>query len=202
MAYSKRDYTTKEEREKLVIDKGTTPSKTNSFNKNKIVEYMSQPNIREFNAIVVSKSFSKIDTKQKGRPMIFANREECKNEIEGYFKLCYDYKVIPTISSMALYLGLNRDSLYDHIKNPSSDFSDILKNAVDTCQSYQELPALDGTLSAPTWIFTAKNYFNMKDSQDVNISATNQPQTNQNTINAIREQIALESDKKTIEYKG
>ena len=201
MAYSKRDHTTKEEREQLVIDRGTTPSKTNSFNKNKIVEYMSQPNIREFNAIVVDKSFSKIDTKRKGRPMIFTNREECKNEIEGYFKLCYDYKVIPTISSMALYLGLNRDSLYDHIKNPSSDFCDILKNAVDTCQSYQELPALDGTLSAPTWIFTAKNYFNMKDTQDVNVSATNQQQTNPNTLNAIKEQIALESENKVIEYK-
>ena len=190
MAYSKRDYTTKEEREKLVIDKGNP---TNS-KLNKIVDYMSQPNIREFNAIVVSKSFSKIDTKRKGRPMIFNSREECKNEIEGYFKLCYDYKVIPTISSMALYLGLNKDSLYDHIKNPSSDFCDLLKNAVDTCQSYQELPALDGTLSAPTWIFTAKNYFGMKDTQDVSISATNQPQTNPNTINAIKEQIQLEHD--------
>lgn len=201
MAYSKRDYTTKEEREKEFINKATKPSKTNSFNINKITEYMSQPNIREFNAIVVDKSFSKIDITRKGRPQPFKSREECLNEIEGYFKLCYDYKVIPTISSMALYLGLNRDTLYDHVKNESSDFSDILKKAIDTCQSYQELPALDGTLSAPTWIFTAKNYFNMKDSQDVNISATNQPQINANTMDAIKEQISLENDPKIIDMK-
>ena len=112
--------------------------------------------------------------------------------------MCYDYNVLPTISSMALYLGMNRQYLYDTISTQTSDFSDILKNAVDTCQSYQELPALDGTLSAPTWIFTAKNYFNMKDTQDVNLSATNQQQTNPNTLNAIKDQIALENGDHTL----
>lgn len=196
MGYNtRRNYTTQEERNKQVIDKGNP---TNS-KLNKIVEYMSQPNIREFNAIVVDKAFSKIDTTRKGRPSIFSSREECKNEVEGYFKLCYQYSVIPTISSLALYLGYSRDSLYDSMNNETCDFSDILKNAVQMCQSYQELPALDGTLSAPTWIFTAKNYFGMKDTQDVNVSATNNIQTSTQTINAIKEQISSESDTKLID---
>lgn len=194
MAHSRRDIYTQEERKQQVIDKGNP---TNS-KLNKIVEYMSQPNIREFNAIVVSKSFDRLKKSNKGRPQLFASREECIEEVEGYFKLCYDYKVIPTISSMALYLGFNRDSLYASMNENVYDYSDILKNAVLTCQSYQELPALDGTLSAPTWIFTAKNYFNMKDTQDVNLSATNQPQTNPNTLNAIKDQIALENGDHTL----
>ena len=194
MGYSRRDYTTKEERINQVLDKG------NPINSklNKVVEYMSQPNIKDFNAIVVSKSFDKLKKSNKGRPQLFGSREECIEEVEGYFKLCYDYNVLPTISSMALYLGMGRQHLYDTINTQTSDFSDILKNAVDTCQSYQELPALDGTLSAPTWIFTAKNYFNMKDTQDVNLSATNQPQTNPNTLNAIKDQIALENGDHTL----
>ena len=194
MGYSRRDYTTKEERINQVLDKGNP---TNS-KLNKVVEYMSQPNIKDFNAIVVSKSFDKLKKSKTGRPQLFASREECIEEVEGYFKLCYDYNVLPTISSMALYLGMNRQYLYDTISTQTSDFCDILKNAVDTCQSYQELPALDGTLSAPTWIFTAKNYFNMKDTQDVNLSATNQPQTNPNTLNAIKDQIALENGDHTL----
>ena len=190
MGYSKRDYTTKEERIQEVLNKG------NAKTKSKIVEYMSQPNIREFNAIVVDNNFKKMreDIKSgvRGRPQLFKSREECQEEVEGYFKLCYDYQVIPTISSMCTYMGMSRDRLYETIKEQNNDFCDILKSAVETCQSYQELPALDGTLSAPTWIFTAKNYFGMKDTQDVSISATNQQQIGNNSINAIKEQITQE----------
>ena len=198
MPQSRRAYTTQEERAQEVINRG------NPINSklNKLVEYMSQPNIREFNAIVVSKSFERLKKSNKGRPISYASREECLEEVEGYYKLCHDYNVLPTISSMALYLGFNRDSLYEYAKNEAYDFSDILKNAINTCQAYQEAPALDGTLSAPTWIFTAKNYFNMKDTQDVNVSATNQTQTNPNTLNAIKEQIQLENeDVKLIDIK-
>lgn len=191
MGYSKRDYTTQEERAKMVIEK--EPSKK----LNKITEYMSQPNIKQFNALIVDNNFKKmrenIKSGIKGRPQIFKSREECQEDVEGYFKLCYDYEVIPTIASMCVYMGMSRDRLYETIKEPDNDFCDILKSAVETCQSYQELPALDGTLSAPTWIFTAKNYFGMKDTQNVDISATNQQQTNTNTINIIKEQIASEN---------
>ena len=198
MAQSRRAYTTQEERKQDVLNKGNP---TNS-KLNKLVEYMSQPNIREFNAIVVSKSFERLRKRPKGRPMTYGSREECLEEVEGYFKLCHEYNVLPTISSMALYLGFTRESLYEYARNDAFDLTDILKNAIDTCQSYQEAPALDGTLSAPTWIFTAKNYFNMKDTQDVSISATNTPQTNPNTINAIKEQIQLErEDHKLIDMK-
>ena len=166
---------------------------------------MSQPNIREFNALVVDNNFRKMRENSasgnKGRPQLFNSREECLEEIEGYFKLCYDYKVIPTVASMTTYLGMGRQYIYEIIANNTSDYSDILKNAIETCQSYQELPALDGTLSAPTWIFTAKNYFGMKDTQDVSISATNQQQNNTNTINAIKEQLALENNTTLIDTK-
>lgn len=193
--YSKRDYTTKEERAQMVIDKGNPKNSK----LNKITEYMKQPNVKEFNARVVDKSFK---NNRMGRPQIFDSREECEEEVQGYFKLCYDYDMIPTISSMALYFGITRDALYEHVSQEGSNFKDILKKAISTCQSYQELPALDGTLSAPTWIFTAKNYFGMKDTQNVDISATNQQQTNTNTINIIKEQIANENSNnfKVIEH--
>lgn len=195
MPTTRRNYTTQEERTKQVIDKGNP---TNS-KLNKLVDYMSQPNIREFNAIVVDKSFERLKKTNRGRPSIFSSRDECIEEVEGYFKLCYQYQVLPTIASLALYLGYGRETLYDYVRNDANDFSDVLKNAINTCQSYQELPALDGTLSAPTWIFTAKNYFNMKDTQDVSISATNQPQNNAQTINAIKEQITSENNAKLID---
>lgn len=194
MGYSKRDYTTKEEREKVVIEKGTP--KNSSLHK--IIDYMNQPNVKTFNALVTDKSFERLKN-NKGRPQIFSSREECIEEVEGYFKLCYDYGILPTIASMALYLGFNKDSLYANMSNPTCNFSDVLKNAVAACHSMQELPALDGTLAQPTYIFNAKNYFGMKDTQDVSISATNQQQNNTQTIDAIKNQIQLENQQ-VIDY--
>jgi len=189
MASSKRDYTTKEERERMVIEKGNP--KNSSLHK--IIDYLSQPNVKEFNALVIDKSFDRLKSGNTGRPQIFKSREECISEVEGYFKLCYDYDILPTIASMALYLGFNRDSLYANIHNPTCSYSDVLKNAVATCHSVQELPALDGTLAQPTYIFNAKNYYNMRDSQDINVSANTQNTYNYGNINAIKEQIASES---------
>ena len=190
MGYTtKRNYTTKEEREQMVIEKGNP--KNSSLNK--ISEYLSQPNVKAFNSIVTDKGFSRLDTK-KGRPTIFGSREECKEEVEGYFKLCYDYDMIPTIASMALYLGYSRDALYSHAANPMCDFSDVLKQAISTCQAYQEQPALEGRLSAPTYIFSAKNYFGMKDTQDISVSNGNQMQNSTSTMATIKEQIEMEQE--------
>jgi hypothetical protein len=189
MGYSKRDYTTKEEREQLVIEKGTPKNS----NLHKIIEYMQQPNIKEFNAIVTDKSFERL-RKNMGRPQIFVSREQAIEEIEGYFKLCYDYNVLPTIASLALYLGFNKDSLYANMHNTNCSFSDVLKNAVATCHSMQELPALDGTLAQPTYIFNAKNYFGMQDAQQIQVSAQQNTNNPTNTISAIKEQLLLEND--------
>lgn len=180
-----RKHTTKEERVNKVIEKGN-PAHSNL---NKISSYLSQPNVKEFNAILVDKAFK---TNRQGRPHIFESREECENEVTGYFKLCYDYDMIPTVSSLVLYLGMNRDTFYDNITNKMSDFSDVLKKALDTCHAYQEQPALEGRLVAPTWIFTAKNYFNMKDTQSIDFTANNGEQPTHNSINAIKDQIENE----------
>ena len=197
MAISKRDYTTKEERERLVISKG------HNQNKNKLSDYLSQPNVKAFNSIVVDTNFKKIraNLNGKGRPQLFKSREECQNEIEGYFKLCYDYDMIPTVASMSLYLGCNKDTIYDHINNPSSDYSDLLKNAVSTCLAYQESGVMSNEVPAVPFIFLGKQYYGFKDTQDVNILATNQIQNTANTINAIREQISNENENNLPSYK-
>lgn len=194
IGYSKRDYTTQEERTQLVIDKDKN-KRTNKIN-----DYLSQPNVKEFNAILVNKAFSRIDVNNKGRPQLFKDREQCKNEVEEYFKLCYKYDMLPTIASLSLYLGLGRQSLYEMSSTTTNDFSDILKHAIDTCQAYQETPAIDGSLSAPVWIFTAKNYFGLQDQQQINVSATSQTQSNPQTINAIKEQIANQNVANLIEH--
>lgn len=200
MAYSKRDYTTKEEREQEVIKKGNPTHSS----KSKLSEYLSQENVKSFNRIVVSKSFDRLREEKKngGRPKVFASDEECLNEIEDYFKLCDKYDIIPTIASLSLYLGVNRETLYNYANNPKLyTFSNVVKNAIDTCQSYQETAVLDGTIQSVPFIFLSKNYFGLKDQTDVNISASNQDNTiNSNTMATIKEQIAMEEEQKQLDY--
>ena len=199
MAYSKRDYTTKEERERMVIEKGNPKNSC----KSKLSEYLSQENVKCFNRIVVSKNFDRLREETKlGRKQIFSSNEECLNEIEDYFKLCDKYDMIPTIASLSLYLGVNRETLYNYANNHKSyTFSNIVKSAIDTCQSYQETAVLDGTIQSVPFIFLSKNYFGLKDQTDVNISANNQDNTiNSNTMATIKEQIAMEEEQKQLEY--
>ena len=197
MGYSKRDYTTKEERIEKTINKPVNQ------NKNKLSEYLSQPNVKAFNSICTSRMLEKMRTNinKGGRPAIFRDVEECQNEIEGYFKLCYDYDMIPTVASFCVYCGSNKDTIYDHINNKMSPFCDLLKNAVSTILSYQENGVMSNEVPSVPFIFLGKQYHGFTDSQNINISATNQPQLNTNNINAIKEQLILEDETKLIETK-
>lgn len=196
MAHSKRDIYTQEERTQQVIDR-KTPN-----NKLKMSEYLSQPNVKAFNSIITQRMLDKMQERVKnnvkGRPQLFNSTEECIEEIGGYFKLCYDYNMIPTVASFCVYLGANKDTIYDHINNKASDYCDLLKDAVSTILSYQETGVMSNEVPSVPFIFLGKNYHGFKDTQDVNLSATNQPQTNPNTLNAIKDQIALENGDHTL----
>lgn len=200
MAYtSKRDHTTKEERINAVVSK-----KINN-NKIKMSEYLSQPNVKAFNSIITDRMLTKMDERIKkgikGRPQLFKSVDECKEEIGGYFKLCYEYDMIPTVASFCVYIGSTKEYVYDHINNQASDFADLLKSAVSTILSYQETGVMSNEVPSVPFIFLGKNYHGFKDTQDVNVSATNQQQNNYQTLDAIKTQIAHEKDTKVIDIK-
>ena len=124
--------------------------------------------------------------------------------MEDYFKLCYDCNIIPTIASLSLYLGLNRETLYNYANNPKTyDYSNILRMAINTCQSYQETAVLDGSIPSVPFIFLSKNYFGLKDTTD--ISFNNNQDTNimnnTNTMQVIKEQIESEQQTQLLQYK-
>ena len=198
MPQSKRNTTTREERIQQVISKANP---TNS-SKSKLTEYLSQDNVKKYNSIVTSKSFDIVAS--RGYPRAFDSYEECLNEVEDYFKLCYECNIIPTIASLSLYLGLNRETLYNYANNPKIyDYSNILKLAINTCQSYQETAVLDGSIPSVPFIFLSKNYFGLKDTTDIAFNTNNQNDNtvNNNTMQTIKEQIELEKQSQLLDYK-
>ena len=197
---SMRNRTTKEEREKMVIDRGNP---TNS-SKSKMSEYLSQDNVKSFNRIVVSRNFDKLEEKHKNKSQqIFNNYDECLCDVEDYFKLCDKYNIIPTIASMSLYLGVNKETIYQYANNPKVyECSNILKTAIQTCQAYHENAFISGEIPPVAFIFYAKNYYGMKDQTDVRFNQDNQESNllNSNTMKTIKEQIELEKQTQLLEY--
>jgi hypothetical protein len=196
---SLRDRTTKEEREQMVIDRGN-PKGT----KSKMSEYLSQENVKSFNRIVVSRNFDKLEERHKSKSQqIFNSYEECRNDVEDYFKLCDRYNIIPTIASLSLYLGANRETIYQYANNPKTyECSNILKTAIQTCQAYHENAFMSGEVPPVAFIFYAKNYYGMKDQTDVRFNQDNQDNNliQSNTMETIKEQIELEKQAELLEY--
>ena len=197
---SMRYKTTKEEREKMVIDRGNP---TNS-SKSKMSEYLSQDNVKSFNRIVISRNFDKLEEKHKNKSQqIFNDYDECLSDVEDYFKLCDRYNIIPTIASMSLYLGVNKETIYQYANNPKVyECSNILKTAIQTCQAYHENAFISGEIPPVAFIFYAKNYYGMKDQTDVRFNQDNQESNllNSNTMETIKEQIELEKQNQLLEY--
>lgn len=178
--------TTKEERIEMVLNKKKNSCLNNGTDK--LTNYLSQENVKSFNMIMVDKSL-KTSSRQ-----IFSSREECFEEVSGYFKLCNDYNIAPTIASLCVYVGMHRDTLYSLSKSKQCVYSDILSKSIDICHAYLENGSLSGSIAPLLFIFLGKNYYNLTDASTVNLtSAILDTSNTSNTMNIVREQLELEN---------
>lgn len=176
-------------------------NKQNSLNNNKrgnvsnnkgSIAYMSKPNVQEFNRAMEKKIFNSTGI---GRPYSFDNVEELEKEMSEYFELCKHTDTMPTVTSLALWLGCDRDTIYNHANNPNSPFFGTFKRTLTYMHSTMENGTLSGDINPVTYIFLAKNYFGLEDSKNINIApATNNPTINtQETMSALQKQLESEA---------
>ena len=163
-------------------------------NKSKLQEYLSRPNVKEYNSIIIDKTFN-----QCGQPKKFQNGyNECQEEIQDYFQLCMRCECIPSVSALALWLGCSVDTLYTSAKNKQMyEYSDLLQNAIDICKLSNESGAVDGSISPQVFSLLASNYYGLNTSQQVEIKPILQDNqvNNVNTMKVIQEQLQLENNK-------
>ena len=154
--------------------------------------YLSQPNVKEFNKEMQKRVFNSSGV---GRPYAFASVEELENNIQEYFDLCTDKQVVPTVTSLALWLGVNKDTIYAHANNPNSPFSDIIKNCITYLHSIMQNGTIDGKINPVTYIFISKNDYSMRDDKNIQVTAqgNSSPVNNQETMSAIQKQIEEEN---------
>ena len=175
-----------------VKSKHSDTKKNNQLNNKGSMAYMSKPNVQKFNKAMENRIFNSCGI---GRPYAFSSVEELNQEMSEYFDLCKETDTMPTVTSLALWLGVNRDTIYEHANNINSPFSDTMKRTLTYMHSAMENGTLSGDINPVTYIFLAKNYFGMRDDKNINIApATNDPTiNNQETMSALQKQIESEA---------
>ena len=105
------------------------------------------------------------------------NDEECAQRLNDYFKQCNDEGQLPTIEDMALALGTTRTSLWEWENNRKcgSVRADMIKQAKQIVAGIDAKMAAEGKIPQVVYIFRAKNFYGMKDQQDVIVTPKTDP---------------------------
>lgn len=153
------------------------------------VAYMSQPNVKEFNKAMEKKIF------QKKPVNAFSKYEDLEKEISDFFDICSRTDTVPTVTSLALWLGCDRDTIYNHANNPNSPHFGTMKRTLNYLHSVMENGTVQGKINPVTYIFLSKNYYGMRDDKNITVTPTgpSQDTNSPETIDAIRKQIEEEN---------
>ena len=96
-----------------------------------------------------------------GRPKAFKSVEEVEEKINAYFNYCEEKEKPYTMSGLAYYLEVSRQTLVNY--SNQDQFFDTIKKARDRVQMQLEENALSNKANPTFTIFNLKNNFDWKD---------------------------------------
>ena len=113
------------------------------------------------NILAVSKAF---DTPPK-------NDEELCDRLNWFFQTCVETRQLATVEKMCLALSWSRQYVYELEQGTKRGFSpataDILKKAKNLIASMDAELVQEGKIQPVVYMFRAKNYYGMRDQQEV-----------------------------------
>ena len=162
-------------------------------------KYLDDPELKEFNKKLRLNGF-----KKARQPIKLGTVDETNQEIQDYFNLCDDYSQLPSIKSLCLYLGISVSTYNSYLKDMDSEYGELFRAAIDYIHSILEGGALNNKLNPATYMFTATNFYGMRDAKQIDISAIAPSQNNsmssRESLNALRQEIEKEKNIKEAEY--
>lgn len=176
---------------RMVIEKAKN-SRGSSTNNKSATSYMSQPNVKEFNRQMQKRVFNSSGI---GRPYAFKSVEQLQEDVGEFFDVCNNTQTVPTITSLALWLGVDKTTIYEHANNSNSPFSNILKNVITYCHSIIQNGTVEGKINPVTYIFISKNDYSMRDDKNITVTPTTSDSkvNSQETMDAIQKQLQEEN---------
>lgn len=100
-----------------------------------------------------------------GRPRAFESVEEIEGKINAYFNYCEEKEKPYTMSGLAYYLEVSRQTLVNY--SNKDEYFDTIKKARDRVQMQLEENALSNKANPTFTIFNLKNNFDWKDKMEV-----------------------------------
>lgn len=101
------------------------------------------------------------------RPIAKTN-EEVAERLENYFTQCAETGQMPTVEDMALALGTTRGTLLDWEKNRRNpERAVMIQKAKEILAGIDAKLVSEGRIPQVTYIFRSKNYFGLRDQQEV-----------------------------------
>ena len=96
-----------------------------------------------------------------GRPKVFKSVKEVEEKINAYFNYCEEKEKPYTMSGLAYYLEVSRQTLVNY--SYKDEYFDTIKKARDKVQMQLEENALSNKANPTFTIFNLKNNFDWKD---------------------------------------
>ena len=155
--------------------------------------FLSQQQVQEYNETLVN-SLSLKHSLRLGSP------EEVEKAIREYFELCVSTSQVPSIKALALYMGVTFDTLKEYMLDPMSPYFNSLNLARDMCHVVLENGAMNNKINPATYMFTAANYYGMKNTQSLEINRTTteaekQLAKSEESLEALRKLISMNNVK-------
>ena len=124
--------------------------------------FLAEPQVEEYNNNLIDHALKIKDSK-------LGNPEVVERRIQEYFDLCQNNAQLPSIKALGLYIGVPYATLKTYLNDPTSRYYDMLSRAKDLCHIILENGALNNKVNPATYMFTAANFYDMKDTKSVEI---------------------------------
>lgn len=116
--------------------------------------------------------------------------EDCRQRLYDFFTGCSDSGELPTVEKMCLALGYARNTVWQWEQGVqcSLERMNLIKKAKELIATFEAEMVTEGKINPVTYIFRAKNYFGLKDTQDL-VLTPNNPLGDQPDQKALEERI-------------
>ena len=105
------------------------------------------------------------------------NDDELAERLSNYFQMCAETGQRPSIEEMAMTTGYSLSTVWDWENGRNRGFSprtsELIKKGKDFMKVFDAKMVMENKLNPVTYFFRAKNYYGMRDVQDVVVTPNN-----------------------------
>ena len=198
---STRDVTTVEERKAEVI-RQIKELRDNNFNGSNVQSsnlsaFLANRDVKEYFGTLCERLFA---NNQKDNISVFQSEEEVEEEIVSFLLTCERSKISPLPTGLTCYLGITMDMYNKILSDPTkigwfslNKFNEFVKNNLDVAMA-------NNKISSSFYSLYMSHYFGVNQSANINMNTTLKTTVNTvNTLNLIKNQLALEEQEMTLE---